>query len=91
MCVLCILLVCILSYVYARRYNMHICPWPLNDVTKHGCSIPGTDNSQADTSANQAAIWALSFTNHLLGNRAANSFNGMLFQVSVYVCWRKFI
>lgn len=66
------------------RYNVLICPWA--QVTQPGqperyaCSVPGTDNDQADTSVNQAAIWALSFSNFVIGNRAANSFNGMLYQ-----------
>lgn len=33
-------------------YNVAVCPWPL-DGPKHGCTIPGTDNEQADTSLNQ--------------------------------------
>eukprot|EP01097_Dermamoeba_algensis_P002778 TRINITY_DN2100_c0_g1_i1.p1 TRINITY_DN2100_c0_g1~~TRINITY_DN2100_c0_g1_i1.p1 ORF type:complete len:1249 (-),score=295.24 TRINITY_DN2100_c0_g1_i1:103-3849(-) len=60
-------------------YNVMICPWSLNG-DREGCTIPGTDNEQADTSLNQAGIWALSFTNYMIGNRAANSFNGMLYQ-----------
>jgi hypothetical protein len=60
-------------------YNVIVCPWPYESA-KGGCSIPGTDNDQADTSLNQSGIWALSFANYLIGNRAANSFNGMLYQ-----------
>jgi hypothetical protein len=59
-------------------YNVAVCPWPLNS-DKHGCSVPGTDDAQADTALNQAGIWALSNTNHLIGNRMANHFNGMFY------------
>ena len=39
------------------KYNVYICPWALKG-DKYGCAVPGTDNSQADTSTNQAGIWA---------------------------------
>ena len=64
------------------RHNVAICPWPRQDpdlfsnTVRYGCTIPGTDNSQADTNANQAGLWALSAINHIIGNRFANSFNG---------------
>jgi hypothetical protein len=61
-------------------HNVIICPFPLNDPQLHGCTVPGTDNDQSDTSLNQAGLWALSFSNFVVGNRAANSFNGMLYQ-----------
>jgi len=45
-----------------------------------GCTIPGTFDGQADTSLNQAGYWGTSFQNYFVGNRAANSWNGMLWQ-----------
>jgi len=60
-------------------YNVAVCPWALNGP-KSGCTIPGTDNGQADTGLNQSGLWALSFTNYVIGNRAVNHFNGMLYQ-----------
>ena len=60
------------------KYNINICPFPFNDNTLNGCTIPGTSNMVADTSDNQSAFFARAATNHLIGNRAANSFNGML-------------
>ena len=39
------------------KYNAYVCPWALKG-DKYGCAVPGTDNSQADTSTNQAGIWA---------------------------------
>jgi len=59
------------------KYNINICPFPLNDNTLHGCTIPGTSNGVADTSDNQSGFFALAATNDLIGNRASNSFNGM--------------
>ena len=50
------------------EYNVAICPWKLAG-SKYGCTIPGTDNGQADTSLNQAGLWAKSVVNHLIGNR----------------------
>jgi hypothetical protein len=55
--------------------NVAICPWKFKD---EGCTVPGTSNDQGDTSLNQAGIYMESPTNHLLGNRMANHFNGML-------------
>ena len=46
----------------------------------HGCTVPGTDNAEADTSLNQAGLWALPARNHYVGNRFANSFNGLFVQ-----------
>ena len=46
---------------------------------KQGCAVLGTDNGEADTSLNHAAYWSLSHTNHFIGNRACNSFNGLFF------------
>ena len=60
-------------------FNIIICPWGNNDNTKRGCSVPGTPNGQADTALNQVAIWITGGRNHLVGNRAVNSFNGMLY------------
>lgn len=69
------------------KYNVAICPWNLgkfnSNRVKRGCTVPGTDNDQADTEVNQAGIWALSSTNHLTGNRYSNHFNGMFYQVTM--------
>jgi hypothetical protein len=61
-------------------YNVVVCPHSRDDPVLRGCTVPGTDNDQADTALNQAAIWALPAANHLVGNRAANSFNGLFIQ-----------
>lgn len=63
------------------EYNSVVCPYSFNGA-KQGCTIPGTDNGEADTSLNQAAYWSLSHTNHFIGNRAANSWNGIFFHPS---------
>ncbi|CAF1388780.1 unnamed protein product [Rotaria magnacalcarata] len=60
-------------------YNVGICPWSKSGE-KRGCTVPGTDNDQSDTTLNQAGLWGLSFTNYAIGNRFANNFNGMLYQ-----------
>mmetsp|Transcript_32276 Transcript_32276/g.67849 ORF Transcript_32276/g.67849 Transcript_32276/m.67849 type:complete len:1275 (+) Transcript_32276:77-3901(+) len=60
------------------KYNTVICPFPFNDDTLHGCTIPGTSNRIADTSDNQSGIFSRAATNSLSGNRVSNSFNGML-------------
>ena len=64
------------------NYNVIICPFPFDHTQLHGCTIPGTSNDQADTSLNQAGIFSRAATNDLVGNRAANSFNGMLLQAA---------
>jgi len=61
------------------NYNVAICPLP-KDGPIGGCTIPGTFDDQADTSLNQAGFWGTSFQNYFVGNRASNSFNGMLWQ-----------
>ena len=59
-------------------YNVAICPWRFGDASpKHGCTVPGTPNGQADTSLNQAGFYSQTIVNNMVGNRAANSFNGM--------------
>lgn len=63
------------------EYNAVLCPYSFSGP-KQGCTVPGTDNSVADTSDNQAAFWSLTHTNHFIGNRAANSYNGILFHPS---------
>lgn len=60
------------------KYNINICPFPFDDNILHGCTVPGTSNRIADTSDNQSAFYTRAATNDLIGNRAANSFNGML-------------
>jgi hypothetical protein len=61
------------------NYNVGVCPWPKNG-NKYGCTIPGTNNGQADTTLNQAGLWGLSFSNYAIGNRFVNNYNGMLYQ-----------
>ena len=63
------------------KHNVVVCPhsrW--GDM--YGCTAPGTDNSEADSSNNQAGMWALPTRNHVVGNRFSNSFNGMFFQAN---------
>ena len=60
------------------RYNVVICPTAKNGPLG-GCTIPGTDNGQSDADLNQAGLWANSRTNDMVGNRFANSFNGMFY------------
>ena len=55
------------------KYNVVICPFPFDDETLGGCTIPGTSNSIADTSDNQAAFYSRAHTNDMIGNRAAVS------------------
>jgi hypothetical protein len=62
-------------------YNVVICPFSFTGPMQ-GCTIPGTDNREADTSQNQAAIWSLGHTNNFVGNRASNTFNGLHFHPS---------
>jgi len=72
------------------NYNVHICPWSFYGPMQ-GCTIPGTDNREADTAINQAAFWALDMTNNFLGNRAANNFNGLFLQPSFQSNGRGFV
>jgi hypothetical protein len=60
-------------------YNVVICPWSREGPLK-SCTVPGTDNDQADTSLNHAGLWAHASDNHFVGNRFANSFNGLFIQ-----------
>ena len=60
-------------------HNVVICPWSREGPLR-GCTVPGTDNAEADTVLNQAGLWALPTNNHIIGNRFANSFNGLFFQ-----------
>lgn len=39
-------------------YNVAICPWS-REGPKRGCTVPGTDNNEADTSLNQAGMWCV--------------------------------
>jgi len=64
-------------------YNVAICNLPKDDNIG-GCTIPGTFDDQADTTLNQAGFWGDSFQNYFIGNRAANSFNGMLWQAQAH-------
>ena len=59
-------------------FNVVICPHAFRGPLG-GCTIPGTDNHEADTAVNQAGIWAMSAHNDYVGNRVVNSFNGLLF------------
>jgi parallel beta-helix repeat protein len=58
-------------------YNTVICPFPFDDETHHGCTVPGTSNRLSDTKDNQSSFYSQSGSNNHIGNRAANSFNGM--------------
>ena len=57
-------------------YNVAVCPHPLSDTMMQGCSIPGTSTPGAD--APNAAFYSKAATNDWTGNRAANTYNGML-------------
>ena len=63
----------------AISHNVVVCPWP-REGPMRGCTVPGTDNAEADTSLNQAGLWALPAPNHYVGNRFSNSFNGLFIQ-----------
>ena len=65
-------------------YNIVICPTSKNGPLG-GCTIPGTDNGQADADANQSGLWSSSRTNDMIGNRFANSFNGMFYDFSILI------
>ena len=62
-------------------HNVAICPWA-REGDKRGCTVPGTDNGEADTALNQAGLWSLPSINHVVGNRFANHFNGMFFMAN---------
>ena len=66
------------EYMNQIKYNVVICPWSLAHPTYHGCTIPGTDNAESDTPLNQAGIYSETAANDFIGNRASNSFNGMV-------------
>eukprot|EP00934_Nitzschia_sp_Nitz4_P001960 Nitzschia sp. Nitz4//scaffold89_size161592//205//3093//NITZ4_002358-RA/size161592-processed-gene-0.210-mRNA-1//-1//CDS//3329559556//1960//frame0 len=59
------------------EHNVVVCPFPIDDDVHHGCTLPGTDNASSDSRTNQAGFYLKSSTNALIGNRAANSRNGM--------------
>ncbi|CAJ1930817.1 unnamed protein product [Cylindrotheca closterium] len=58
-------------------YNVVICPYPFNDESFHGCTVPGTSNRLSDTRDNQSSFFSLAASNDMIGNRGVNSFNGM--------------
>ena len=58
-------------------YNVVICPYPFEDPMYHGCTVPGTSNRLSDTRDNHSAFFSRAGSNHMIGNRAANAFNGM--------------
>ena len=58
------------------KFNIAICPWSFDDKLMHGCTVPGTDNGEGDTSLNQAGFYSTTPSNHFVGNRASNHFNG---------------
>lgn len=62
-------------------YNVAVCPWN-RDGPLRGCTVPGTNNAEADTALNGAGLWALSAANHFVGNRFANHFNGLFIQAN---------
>lgn len=57
-------------------YNVAVCPHSLFDTLQRGCSVPGTSSPGAD--APNAAFYSRAATNDWTGNRAANTYNGML-------------
>lgn len=57
-------------------FNVAVCPHSLPDPIMQGCSIPGTSSPGAD--APNAAFYSRAATNDWIGNRAANTYNGML-------------
>ena len=63
-------------------YNVAVCPWALSGP-KFGCTVPGTGNDQADTSLNQAGIWALS---SIKSNHANRDSHVRLWRLSVSRC-----
>ena len=63
------------------QYNVIICPTPMSGALG-GCTIPGTDNGQSDGAINQAGLWSVGRSNDVIGNRYANSFNGMFYDFS---------
>ena len=61
-------------------HNVALCPWARGGTgTRRGCSLPGTDNLNADSATNQAGMWVLGQRNHVVGNRFPNHNNGMFF------------
>jgi hypothetical protein len=63
------------------QYNAYICPWQSGVAPKFGCSQAGTDNGDGDTSDNQAGFFAFGTLTFMIGNRFANSFNGMFYSL----------
>lgn len=68
------------EYMNRIMYNVVVCPWSLAQSPFHGCTIPGTNNAESDTPLNQAGIYTVTAANDFIGNRAVNSFNGLLLQ-----------
>lgn len=75
------------------NFNVGICPNFFSSPSspghngpedRRGCTVPGTDNPDSDTSSNQAGIWALGSHNTFIGNRMANHFNGLFFQPGLF-------
>ena len=66
--------------------NVAVCPNPWGGPSG-GCTAPGTDNQQADT-IQQSGIWAISASNHFIGNRCANHRNGLFLQSTAFVLGR---
>jgi hypothetical protein len=64
------------------KHNIVVCPWPKKS-SLGGCSIPGTDRGGADDSNGYAGIWSISQSNYVIGNRLANTYNGLLFEVGI--------
>lgn len=62
------------------KYNVVICPWPLADGVLRGCTVPGTDNAEADTPLNQAGIYT---------DTAANDFIGIEYRIRLMGCCYK--
>ena len=58
------------------------CDTSTYDISSGSCAPapPPPPNAEADTSLNQAGMWAHGSRNHFVGNRFANSFNGLFIQ-----------
>jgi hypothetical protein len=66
------------------NYNVVICPTPKSGPVG-GCTLPGTDNGQSDGAVNQAGLWSIARSNDMIGNRFANSYNGMFYDFTNYI------
>jgi hypothetical protein len=63
------------------RENVNICHD--GSAERMNCRAPGTDNEQGDF-IQQSGLWALSITNHFIGNRLINHYNAFFTQTSAF-------